>query len=109
PVALDRFIAPGLGEGPRLLAAPSADGLENGHILQVEEVVDLAVRIGMGPAHEAIADHPDVQRFPWHVLFLPFSMAFGSSPVASEGEEPSCLFPPAVGVAHLDHGAEDGV
>src|SRR5262249_3629966 len=49
-----------------------AESLENGAEGEVEEVIDLEVGVGVGPAHEAVADQPDVQRFrhgavPWVV------------------------------------------
>ena len=35
--------------------------LEDRAVFEVEEVVDLAVGVGMGPAHEAVADHADIE------------------------------------------------
>src|SRR5262249_49127754 len=46
-----------------LVGAAGTGGLEDGAVFQVEEVVHLAVGVGVGPAHEAVADHADVQRF----------------------------------------------
>ena len=66
PVGLDRFVAPLLGERLDLVGAAGADGLEHRPIGEVEEVIDLAIGIGMGPAHEAVADHADVQGFAGH-------------------------------------------
>ena len=37
--------------------------LSTGWYVEVEEVADLAVGVRVGPAHEAVADHADVERF----------------------------------------------
>ena len=44
----------------------SAHGLEHRAILQVKEMIHLRVGIGMGPAHEAVADEAHVERFECH-------------------------------------------
>jgi hypothetical protein len=47
-----------------LFFATAADGLENRAVLQLrKEVVDTLVTIGVGTAHEAVANEADVQRF----------------------------------------------
>ena len=69
----------------------AADGLEHRLVFEVEEVVDLAVGIRVGAAHEAVADHADVELVCAHVC-------------RSVG-----LCSPAVCVAHLDHGRQDVV
>ena len=63
PVGLDRLVAPLVGEGLRLAGVPGAGRLQDGAVLQVKEVVHLNIGVRMGPAHEAITDHADVQRF----------------------------------------------
>src|SRR5262249_35172792 len=63
PVGLDRFISPRVSEGFRLVGAAGANGLEDGAIGQIEEVIDLGVGVGVRPAHEAVTDHAEVQRF----------------------------------------------
>ena len=48
------------------LLVPTAGGLEDRAILDVEEVVDPLVAVGVGPAHEAAADQADIQGFLGH-------------------------------------------
>ena len=62
PVGLVRLIAPVLGERLDLVLVAGAAGLEHRAVLAREELVHLAVRVRVGPAHEAVADHADVQR-----------------------------------------------
>ena len=63
PVGLDAPVAPALGEGLRLLRITGRHRLEDGEILEVEEVPYPLVAVGVGPAHEAVADHADAEGF----------------------------------------------
>src|SRR5258708_3884407 len=63
PIRFHRFIAPLVREGLGLIGAASAGGFEHGPIFQIKKVIDLAIGVGMGPAHETVADHADVQGF----------------------------------------------
>ena len=59
PVGFDGFVAPLGGEGFDLAGIAGADGLEDRLIFEVEEVVDLAIGVGVRAAHEAVADESD--------------------------------------------------
>jgi hypothetical protein len=59
PVRLDRLVAPLVGEGLGLLRGAAAHGLEDRAVLQVEEVVGPLVAVGVGTAHEAVANQSD--------------------------------------------------
>ena len=64
PIGLDRLIAPLVGKGLGAFGAAATDGLQNGPVSQFgEEVVHTLVAVGVRPAHEAVADQADVQRF----------------------------------------------
>src|SRR5262249_34204453 len=54
---------PLVGERFDLVGAAGAGRLEDRPAVEVEEVADLEVSVGMGPAHEAVADHADVEGF----------------------------------------------
>ena len=47
----------------RLGGVAAADGFEDGFVLEFEELADLAERVGVGAAHEAVADHADIEWF----------------------------------------------
>ena len=53
--------------------ATATDGLQNGPVSQFgEEVVHTLVAVGVRPAHKAVADQADVQRFlAAHILSAP--------------------------------------
>ena len=59
-------------------------------MVEIEEMVDLAEGIGVGAAHEAVADQADIERL---LLLI--------------GDIRRRSLPPAVGVANVDHGLED--
>ena len=64
PVGLDRLVAPVRRRTPSTRSALRAhDRLEHRLIRQVEEPRRLAERVRVRPAHEAVADEPDVQCF----------------------------------------------
>ncbi len=63
PVGLDRLVPPLGGEGAGVLGVAAADSLEHGAVLDVEEVIDSLVRVGMRSAHEAVTDDADIERF----------------------------------------------
>ena len=63
PVGLDGLIAPDAGESPRFRGIAAAGGLEHGLMLAGEEIADPAEGIRVGAAHEAVADHADIERF----------------------------------------------
>jgi hypothetical protein len=72
PVRFDGCVAPGIGEllGPCLIAG--ANGLQHRFVLEIEEVVHTAIGVRMRPTHEAVADHPEAERFALrHILFSP--------------------------------------
>ena len=66
PVGLEGLVLPLVGERLRPLGGPAADGLEDGAVFQVEEVVDPLVGVRVRPAHEAVADQADIQGFLGH-------------------------------------------
>src|SRR5205807_1046695 len=61
PVGLDRFVAPLVGKGLRLGRVTGANGLEHRLLRQVEEMADELIRGRVRPAHEAVADHANVE------------------------------------------------
>jgi hypothetical protein len=61
PVALHPLVAPAVGERLRLVGVAGRDGLEHRQVFEVEEVLDAVVAVGVGAAHEAVADHADAQ------------------------------------------------
>src|SRR5258706_5725225 len=63
PIGFDGLVAPFIGEFLSLICATGTDGLEDGLILEVEKIVNLAEGIGVGPAHEAITDETNVEFF----------------------------------------------
>ena len=62
PIGLDGCIAPAVGKRLGLVGTAGAHGLENRAMLQIEEMIDLTIRIGMSPAHEAVTDEANIQR-----------------------------------------------
>ena len=63
PVGFDGFIAPVVGERLRLVGAAAQTALSTGRYCRSKKWLTLAIGVGMGPAHEAVADHADVERF----------------------------------------------
>ena len=63
PVGLDPLVAPAVGEGLSLLRIACRDRLQNRQVFQVEKVLDAVVAVGVGAAHEAVADHADAEGF----------------------------------------------
>ena len=61
PVGFDALVAPAVGEGLRLRFVAAAGGLEHRAAREVEEVRGGAEGVGMAAAHEAVADHADVE------------------------------------------------
>ncbi len=61
PVGFDALPAPARGEGRGLRRVCGTDCLEDGAKLVIEELVDLAIGVGMGSTHEARADQADVE------------------------------------------------
>ncbi len=69
PVGLDRLVAPLIGERLNLLRTAGTGGLEHRTVLQFgKKSPDPLVAVGVGPAHEAVADHADVEWFRHHVV-----------------------------------------
>src|SRR5262249_20444603 len=69
PIRLDRFIPPLIRERLELLGIPGTRRLQHRPVLEIKEVADLAIGVGMRPAHEAVADDGDVEGF-WHCWIL---------------------------------------
>gem|GEM_PF-6433889 len=63
PIGFDGFVAPFRGEGFGVSCVAGANGFENGLIIEVEEIVDLAKGVGVRPAHEAVTDKSDAKWF----------------------------------------------
>ena len=65
PIEFHRLVAPDPGEFFQLVffLDSGAAGLQHRLVLAREEVADLQIGVGMGAAHEAAADHADIQRF----------------------------------------------
>ena len=63
PVGLDPLVSPAVGEGFCLLWVAGGDSLQHGQVFQVEEILDAVVAVGVGAAHEAVADHADAEGF----------------------------------------------
>ncbi len=64
PVCFGGFELPLVGEFSDLFFAASADGFENGSMTKFrEEIVDSFVAIGVGSAHESVADETDIEGF----------------------------------------------
>src|SRR5205807_1310025 len=63
PIRFHRLVAPFIRKCFGLIGATGADRFEHRPIVEIEKIVDLAIRVGVSPAHEAIADHADVQGF----------------------------------------------
>ena len=62
PVGLDGLVAPHVGERGNPIGTSRGDGAQDRPVLQLrEEVSYLAPGVGVRLAHEAIADHADVQ------------------------------------------------
>ena len=66
PIRLDASVTPLRGEGFDLCFVAGADGLADDLMFEVEEMVDLGEGVRMGPAHEAVADESDAERFGGH-------------------------------------------
>ncbi len=63
PIGLDRGVTPRIGELPGLGLVAGTHGLQHRLVLEVEEIVDAAVGVRVRPAHEAVTDHADAERF----------------------------------------------
>ena len=84
PVGLDRLVAPALGEVLRLGLVAAAGRLEHRPVLgRSKKFADLAPGVGMRPAHEAVADHADVERFLRHRRSPDLISAYSRQPCAS--------------------------
>ena len=87
PIRLEGLIAPLLGKTFDLVLVAAADRLQHRLIAEIEELVDLAERIGMGSAHEAVADEANVElALLTHVpppFAEPFVAAYCAQPCAS--------------------------
>ena len=81
PVGVGLLPSPVGGERLELVRLARAGRLHHRLVLQVEEVAHLAVGVGMGAAHEAVADDGDVQFLLGHG-FLPTASARGRAGTA---------------------------
>jgi hypothetical protein len=63
PIGLYRLISPFGGEILGAFGVSGADGFEDGLVGYVEKVVDLGEGVRVGPAHEPVTDHSDVELF----------------------------------------------
>ena len=66
PVGFDGLVAPLVGKLLRLSTITGTRCLQDHLVGRREKLPDLLVGIGMGTAHEAVADHADVQCFRCH-------------------------------------------
>jgi hypothetical protein len=63
PVRLVRLVAPVRGERLHAFLVARGDRLEDRLVGKIEKSWSLKEGVGVGPAHEAVADQADVQRF----------------------------------------------
>ena len=63
PVRLNRFVSPLIGERLGLVCVACTDRFQNGLVFQIKEVVGLCVAVAVRTAHEAIADHSNIESF----------------------------------------------
>ncbi len=66
PIGFDAGVAPAGGELLNFILVPRADRLADEFVGRIEEMTDFGVGIGMGAAHEAVADETDTKRFLRH-------------------------------------------
>ena len=63
PVSLDRFVTPGVSEFLAFGLIASTDGFQNRAIFEIKKVVNFAVSVRVGPAHEAVTHESNIERF----------------------------------------------
>ena len=63
PIGLHPLVAPAVGKGLGLFRIAGGHGLQHRQVFKVEEILDAVVAVGVGAAHEAVADHADAEGF----------------------------------------------
>ena len=62
PVALNALVAPAIGKDLSFCSIAGGNCLQHRCVVEIEEIADTFVAVGVGSAHKSIADHADAKR-----------------------------------------------